>query len=50
MLKFVGKDGKKLMEVTDAGDVTVYDAKLTGAGTLKEDTQEGEKKDGADNE
>lgn len=46
MLKFVGKDGKKLMEVTDSGDVTVYDAKLSGAGQLKEDVQEGEKKDG----
>lgn len=47
MLKFVGKDGKKLMEVTDAGDVTVYDASLAGAGILKEQVkEEGDKKDG----
>lgn len=51
MLKFVGKDGKTLMEMTDAGDVAIYDAKLAGAGILKEKTeQEGDKKDGSDDQ
>jgi hypothetical protein len=38
MLKFE-KNGKKLMEITDNGDVTIYDGKLSGVGELKEEAE-----------
>lgn len=44
MLKFE-KNGKKLMEMKDNGDVTIYDAKLQGLGELKEDTGENKSDD-----
>lgn len=39
------KNGKKLMEMKDSGEVTVFDQKLVGAGKLKETVEKDDQKE-----
>lgn len=46
MIKVV-KNGKKLLEIKDDGDLIILDAKLSGLGTVQEDVKE-EDEDGTE--